>query len=210
MHGMGLEEEMEYTQEQIDAMLAKAKVEATDGLFTKEDLEKQVQKEADRRVESGIQKGLDTYRAKWEKDALDKANLTAQEIADKQLQDKIKALETREYDANVRDNNITAKTMLSKAGIPESYYGKLIGNLVNADAEITGSNVNNLIEIYTATKTQIEADIKSQLSNVRPAGGGNDPHSGEMTKEKFNKLSYSAISKLKNEQPTVYEQMMRK
>jgi len=202
---MGLEDEMEYTQEQIDAMKAEAIKSATEGLMSKADADKI----ADQRVESGIKKGLETFKSKWEQDAQEKANLTAQEIADKRLAEKIKELETREHDANVRDNSLTAKSKLNQAGVPESYYSKLLGNLVNADSDVTGSNVDNLIDIYTSTKSQIEADIKAKLSKVPPAEGGNDAHAGEMTKEKFSKLDYKGMMKLKTEKPDVYKQMMK-
>jgi len=195
----------EYTKEQIDALKAEAIKDATQGLLTKAEADRL----ADQRVESGVKKGLETHRAKWEQEALDKANLTAQELADKQLAEKLKALEAREHDANVRDNMLTAKSKLNGASIPESYYGSLIGNLVNADATITDSNVDNLIAVYTSAKTQIEADIKAQLSKVPPAEGGNDQHAGDMTKEKFAKLGYAEMMKLKSEKPEVYKQMIK-
>ena len=54
----------EYTQEQVDAIVAEKVADATKGLFDEDTLNAKVTAEVDRRVESGIQKGLETQRKK--------------------------------------------------------------------------------------------------------------------------------------------------
>lgn len=198
---------MEYTQEQIDKMIADAKAEATKGLFTKEDLEKEVTREVDRRVETGIQKGIETAHSKWQEEADRKAKLTAEQLAEEKLQEQLGNITARETELNVRANKLDALSKLSTAGVPQSYYEKLLGNLINGDADVTSANVDNLIEVYTTTKTQIEADIKAKMANVAPPAGGG-AHDGEMTKEKFSKLSYSDKLELKSSKPEVFKAMM--
>lgn len=85
----------ELTQEQIDKLISEAK----QGLFTKEDLEKEITREADRRVELGIQKGIETQKSKWAKELEEKAKLSAEEIARREFQEKEQLLTARELEA---------------------------------------------------------------------------------------------------------------
>lgn len=193
---------MEYTQEQVDQMIA----EATSGLFTEEDLQKKVTSEVDRRVESGIQKGLETKKQKWEREYSERAKLTAEELAQKQLEEKMQELSGKEKEISKKANHIEARSILAEANIPKAHYEKFIDLLVNDDAETTTSNVQNFVDVFNSTKDDITNQIKSEYSNVpKPKTGANDT----LTKDDFDKMGYGEKIKFKTENPDLYKEFMK-
>ena len=197
----------EFTQEQIDIMIADKVAEAKKGLFSEEDVLKRVNTEADKRVESGIQKGLETKKASWESEYSERAKLTADQLAKKDFDDKYKDLSVRELAIKKRANNLEARDMLTEAQIPKAQYDKIIGMLVSDDSDVTKTNVQGFINMFSETKTEIETRIKSEYSNVpKPKIGGADE---TLTKDNFNKLGYADKLKLKQTQPEVYKEFMK-
>lgn len=198
---------MEYTQEQLDALIAEKVAEAKQGLYTKEDLQREVTREVDRRVESGIQKGLETKKQKWEEEYAERAKLSAAELAEKELQEQMNALNTTKAEIQKKANRLEAKELLANADIPKSHYEKFIGVLVTDDSETTIANVNNFINMFNETKTSIETNVKSQLTNIpKPQLG--DPNVG-VTKESFSKMSYSEKMKFKTENPEQFKEFLK-
>lgn len=194
---------MEYTQEQLDKMIADAKAEATKNLFSEEELQRRVTSEVDRRVESGIQKGLETYKSKWEGEFTEKAKLSAEELAKKELEKLQGDLTAKEKEISKRANVLDAKDLLSEAQIPKAHYEKFINVLVNDDGEATKANVENFITVFNETKTDLETKIKSELVNVPSHKTGN----GEqvVTKEDFNKMPYMKKMEFKKDNPDKYK-----
>ena len=193
---------MEYTQEQVDQMIS----EATLGLFTEEDLQKKVTSEVDRRVESGIQKGLETKKQKWEREYSERAKLTAEELAQKQLEEKMQELSGKEKEISKKANRIEARSILAEANIPKAHYEKFIDLLVNDDAETTTSNVQNFVDVFNSTRDDITNQIKSEYSNVpKPKTGAN----GTLTKDDFDKMGYGEKIKFKTENPDLYKEFMK-
>lgn len=196
----------ELTQEQIDAIVAEKIAEAKKGLFTEEDLQKRVTAEVDRRVESGIQKGLETQKQKWEKEFQDRATLSAEELAKKQLEEKMSGLTAKEKEIARKHNTLTAKEMLADAQIPKAQYEKLITMLVTDDEEATKARVQDFVDMFNSTKTEIETKVKTEFSKIPPPAQG----SGEktVTKEDFNKMGYAEKIKFKAENPELYKQFI--
>ena len=56
--------------------------------------------------------------------------------------------------------------LLASANVPKSHYDKFIGILVSDDADATKLNVENFIEMFNSTKTEIETKLKSEISRV--------------------------------------------
>lgn len=198
---------MELTQEQIDAMVAEKIAEAKKGLFTEEDLQKKVVAEVDRRVETGIKKGLETNRKKWEEEFQAKAQMTAEELAQKEINEKLQTVTQKEKEIQKRANALEAKELLSEAKVPKAHYDKFINMLVTEDSETTKNNINNFISMFNDTKTGIETEVKSQLSSIpKPKIGTNN---GVMTKEAFNKLSYSEMIAFKTSNPEQFKEFLK-
>lgn len=198
---------MEFTPEQqahIDSLISQSK----EGLFGEDELNKRVTSEVDRRVESGIQKGLETHRTKWEKEFSEKAQLTADELAQKELEEQIMEIQSKEKDIMVRSNTIDARDMFSEAGIQKSQYDKFIDILISDDADVTKSNVENFIATLNETKIEIESNIRKEYVKVTPPAGG-DSGNSELTREKFNEMGYMDKLKLKETDPTLYAKFIK-
>lgn len=197
---------MEFTAEQ-QAYIDNLIVEKTTGLFTEDELNRRVTSEVDRRVESGIQKGLETHKAKWEKEFQAKAQLTAEELAQQEFENKVGELNAREQELARRANTLNAKDLLSNVGIPKRHYDKFIDLLVSDDEDSTISNVQNFIDTFNQTKTELESEIQKKYVNIP------QPEMGEgestLTKEEFNKLSYMEKIKVKETNPELYKNLMR-
>lgn len=197
----------EYTQEQLDALIAEKVTEAKKGLFSEEELNKRVTSEVDRRVETGIQKGLETQKQKWEREFAERAKLSAEELAKKEFEDKLQQMTAKEREIQRKANQLEAKSMLTDASIPKSHYDKFIGMLVTDDGETTKANVQNFIDMFNVTKTEIETKVKSEFTNVpKPNTGMGD---NTLTKEAFNKMGYADKLKLKQSNPELYKQFMK-
>lgn len=197
---------MDYTQEQLDALIAEKVAEAKKGLFTEEDLTKKVTAEVDRRVETGIQKGLETQRQKWEKEQAEKLKLSAEELAQKEFEEKLKEVSSKEREIQKKANLLEAKNMLAEADIPKSKYEKVISVLVSDDENATKDNVSKFIEMYTETKTDLEAKLKEAMSNIKPPDTGK---SDGITKDDFAKMGYADRLKLKKENPELYKEFTK-
>lgn len=197
---------MEYTQEQIDEMMNTVKTEATKGLFTEDDLTRRVTSEVDRRVDTGIKKGVETQKIQWEKDLTTKANLTAEELATKTLGEQTKLIEGREKELSRRTNLLNAKDLLSDAKIPKKSYQDMLEMLVTNDEDGTTANVSKFIEMFNATKTDIETEYKSSMSKIKsPETGSKDT----VTKESFAKMGYAQKIKFKAESPDLYKTFIK-
>lgn len=192
----------EYTQEQLDALIEQATKKATDGLYT----QAQLQSEVDRRVESGIQKGVDTQRQKWEQEYAKTLNLSAEERAKQQLAEKEAEISNREKEVMLKANKLSAKELLGEANIPSSHYSKFLDSLISDNQELTEVNIATFVETYNAIKVETENKIKTEYLKVKsPEQGG----ASGITKEVFDKMSYTDKLKLKTENLELYKEFTK-
>lgn len=198
---------MEFTEEQ-QAHIDKLLEEQSKHLYTKEDLDRKVTAEVDRRVESGIQKGLETHKSKWQEEFEKKASMTAEELAHEKLQKQLEDLEERENEIFKKTNELNAKDKLTEANIPKEHYEKFINILVTEDDESTTENVNNFIETFNDTKSTLESDIKKKYADVPPPSQGSNK-SDTITKEDFENMGYTERLKLKNEDEELYNKLSK-
>lgn len=204
---MSEEVKVELTEEQqayVDSLVA----ERTSGLFTKEDLEKEVTREVDRRVQSGIQKGIETQKSKWEEEFKKQSQLTAEELAEEQLKSKLSELESRERELALRANTLDAKSMLANAEIPKEHYEKFVGILVDGDEEKTRLNVQNFVDTFNETKTNIEKGLQEKYSII-PSPNSSDKSKDGLTKEQFNNMSYMERKELKEKDENLYNKLIK-
>lgn len=198
---------MEFTKEQqeyVDKLIK----EKTKDLFTKDDLDKEVTREVDRRVESGIQKGLDTYKSKWQKEFEEQSKLTAEELADKKLNEKMKEIQEKEEELFLKANTLDAKSMLANAEIPKEHYEKFVGILVDGDEEKTKTNVENFISTFNETKAEMEKSIKKEYSNIPSPKNSGKGGSG-ITKEDFKSMGYLEQVELKQTNRKLYDELSK-
>ena len=119
----------------------------------------------------------------------------------------MKTITVKESEIQRKANTLDAKDMLTNASIPKSHYEKFINLLVSDDTESTKVNVQNFINAFNETKTEIETKIKTELSKIPPpiTGVGDK----EVTKADFNKMGYSEKLKLKAEKPELYQKLIK-
>lgn len=196
-------EKINMTQAELDAMITEAKK----GLFDEGELTKRVTSEVDRRVETGIQKGLETQKKKWEQDFSERMKLSAEELAHKELEEKMNGLSQKEKAIMKRSNELEAKSRLAEASIPKSHYEKFIPVLVSDDEAITQQNVDNFIAMFNETKLDIEAKIKSESTKMTP------PEQGKAnvgtSKQDFDKMGYAEKLKFKQSNTELYTKFMK-
>lgn len=210
-HGMVLGgrkmDEIKLTQEQLDALINEKVSKAKEGLFDETELQKRVTSEVDRRVDSGIKKGIETQKEKWEREFAERAKLSAEELARKDFEDKLNQMTQKEKEIQKKANLIEARDMLSSAGVPKSHYENLIGMLVSDNEESTKASVQNFINSYNATKAEIETKVKSELSHIKAPAG--TPANGTVTKAEFDKMGYADKMKFKQSNPEMYKQFIK-
>lgn len=200
-------EEVKMTQAELDALVQAKIEEAKKGLFTEEELQRRVTSEVDRRVETGIQKGLETQKEKLEREIREKLTLSAEELAKKDFEEKQKELSAKEKELQRKANKIDATDMLSQASIPKSHYDKFLGVLVSDDSEITKANVQNFIDMFNATKQDIETKVKTELSHIKPPKGGQGD--GAVSLSDFRKMTYSEKIKFRETNPDLYTKYIK-
>ena len=192
----------EYTDEQLNEMLEKAKTEARTGLFTQEELEKKIQQESDRRVNTALEK----KKPEWEAEYQRKQNMTAEQLAEEKMKTERETLIVKEREINRKSNLTDAKDMLTTAGIPKSQYGKIVDMLVSEDAETTKANVQNFIDTFSAMKTEIETKVKEDISKIPPPNQGQNKPT---TKADFDKLGFAEKVAFKQSNPELYKEFMK-
>lgn len=198
----------EYTQEELDAIIAEKIEEAKKGLFTEDDLNKRVTAEIDRRVETGIKKGIETQKEKLEREISERLKMSAEELAKKDFEEKMSTVSEKEKLLAKKENKISAQELLTEASIPKAHYSKFLDILVSDDSESTQSNVANFIDMFNSTKTEIETDIKTKLSKVPHPNTGDG--STVVTKEEFLKMGYVQQLKFKTENPEKFKEFISK
>ncbi len=201
-------EEIKMTQAELDALIAERTAKAKEGLLTEDDFTRKVTSEVDRRVESGIQKGLETQKSKWEKEFTEKAQLTAEELAQKEINQKLGEVEAREKELQLKANKLDAISMFSEAGVAKKDYDKMMSVLINSDEESTKANVANFIELFNSNKQEVEARVKSEMGHI-PSPKSGKSSGGSVTKETFGNLSYNELMEFKKENPEQYSEFMK-
>ena len=191
----------------VESIIAQRVADATKGLFTEDDLNKRVISEVDRRVESGIQKGLETQKQKWEREYKEVAMLSAEDVAKRQYEEQLKTLTQKEVEVQKRSNKLEAMDLLASANVPKSHYDKFIGILVSDDADATKLNVENFIEMFNSTKTEIETKLKSEISRVPTPQV--QTQTGAITKTEFAKMTYAQVLHLKQTNPELYKEFIK-
>lgn len=202
---------MEFTAEQqaeIKRQIDEAVANATANMYSQDEFDRKLQAEVDRRVETGIQKGIETKRKKWEEEYKANANLTAEQLAEKKVNEQLENLSKREQELARKANRIEAMSKLSEADVPKTYYEKLLDNVISSDETVTMQNVETLIDTYSSTKKSLEEAIRSELSKVTPPPAGKGGGT-EVTKEKFNQMSFAEKAQFKAENPEKFKEFIK-
>jgi|SRR6056297_50659 len=191
--------ESTFTKEELTEAIDNAVQKATKGMYSEEDFQQKLQSEVDRRVQSGIEKGVNTQLEKWKQEQ----ELTAEELAKKKIEERQSELDNISKNLSQKENRLNAINQFSEAGIGKDDYDGMLDLLIDSDPEVTSTKVSTYIDKITSAKSRLEKSLKEKYSKV-PSPTSNSGEEG-LTKDKFNKMSYSEKIELKNNQPDVYK-----
>jgi len=182
--------------------------------YTQEEVNALLQSEGDRRVTSAREKfETDKQEAiRLAEEAIkqkieDEARLSAEELAKKNFDEQVKALESEKSELARQSNLLLATQKLTEAGVPKDKYEEMLNLMVTKDADGTTANVDRFINVVKTTMADVETKVRTELSNVPPPNSGNG--GTEITKESFNKMGYDEKLKLKTENPELFKSFMK-
>ena len=121
------------------------------------------------------------------------AKMSAEEKANKILE---KAEETLKA-AYVKENNITALTKLTEAGMDKADAETMLAFIVTDNAETTQKNIDSVLKVHK----NLQNSIKKTLMDGTPKPDDNGGSDGAMTKKKFDEMTFDEKVKFKNEHP---------
>lgn len=166
--------------------------------YTDDELAEIIQKEADKRVQQAMDKANRKKEAAV-KEAEKLAKMNADEKYKYELEQREKVLEEKEHKLSLLENSNEASKILSDKGISVS----LVDFVVAEDAETMKSNIDLLESEF---KKSVKAEVEKRLAGTTPKN--NLPPDKGLTKDSFNKMSLSEQSKIYNENPALYKQLV--
>jgi len=141
-------------------------------IYTKEELEKRLQSEADKRVNEALK----THRSKWEKEyneKLQRERKEAERLAklsederQKELDKKMREeIEQREKQLYKKEMKLEAHNILSGKELPITFSDILIGETAEETHE-------RITDFEKAFKSEVEKEVNKRLKTSTPRGGG--------------------------------------
>jgi hypothetical protein len=157
-------------------------------------LDKYTSVEKKAKTADSLQKELDTYKT---------AQMTEQEKTQQALE------EARTYIKQLEKSNCkkSVEKVLTEGGLTESDYKEIIDSLVLEDEEQSTKLAQNLVKTFNA---RIDAEVKAKMAEQLAKAGAKKPEGaegGEITKEQFNKMTYSQQIKLAETNPELYKSL---
>lgn len=175
--------------------------ESTERTYTQAEVDALLQQEGDRRVSSALKKQEAKIEARV-KEAQKVARMNEQQKYEYELSQREKLVAEKERELALAEMKNTASKILSEKGISLA----LVDFVVNEDAEITNNNIKILDKAF---KQSVKEEVERRLSSKVPLKSLPTDNSG-ITKEQFAKLSISELSRLKREQPELFNELSRK
>lgn len=191
-----MSEELKNT-EITEGQETETQTEETKGkLYTEDELQALLQKEGDRRI-SLYQKTME--RKQREADRL--RNMSAEDKREYELQQRELAIEAKEQELALLENKSVCISILADKGISS----KLVDFVVDSDADVMNEKIKLLEKEF---KKSVKEEVERRLVSKVPTKSLPTDIS-TITKEQFQKMSYSEIARLKAEQPELWEQLSK-
>ena len=135
---------------------------------------------------------------KKELDDVRKANMTNEELLaakQKELDDALAKTKEEEAKLLKKQNSLEAKSILIEAGITDEEQLKgLLSSISTDNKDLTIASAKNIADLVKATKDSTEKSVKESLMKHEPDpsnDGKKVKDDGQMTKEKFDKLTFA-------------------
>mgnify|MGYP006916131788 CR=1 FL=1 len=133
-------------------------------------------------------------------------NMTDEE----KIKAELKKLESDKMAVARQLSEIAVEKVLSKNGIDSDTYGEeeykeLVNNLISDTTDNSISKANNFVSILAKQKERVEKETTSNLlkNTPNPQVGDGDK---KVTKEEFDKMTYSEMMKFMEEEPELYKE----
>ena len=153
---------------------------------------------------NAIQSQLDNER---------KQKLSIEEQNSQKIQEILEKAEARERQAAIRENSAEATEILIGAGLSkEDIANNNLLAFVTDNKEDSIARANSLASIFKSQKVKVEEQVQKEYfnNNPTPPASNNQTGGDVMTKEKFDKLSYSEMIKFQQENPQLFAEFSKK
>ena len=179
---------------------AQEEIEATDDkTYTQAEVDELLQREVDRRITSALKK-QEVKNQKKLKEAEKLAAMSEQDKLKYELEQRELAIEEKERALALAENKTEASKILNERGIDLA----LVDFIVAEDADTMMANIDLLDKAF---KKSVKAEVEKRLSGSAPKKGL--PREAAITKEQFNKMSYSELIELKTNNPELYTELSK-
>ena len=165
--------------------------------FTQEEFDKALQSEVDKRVTQAMKKAERKANARV-KEAEKLAKMNEQQRYEYELDQREKAIATKEAELALAENKATAAQVLADKGISP----KLVDFVVAEDADTMLEKITMLENEF---KLSVKAEVQRRLSTSTPKK--NLPTDKQITKEMFSKMKLTEQAELFNQNPELYKQL---
>lgn len=163
--------------------------------YTKEEVEKLLQSEADRRVTEALKK-QERKNAEKLRESEKLARMNESEKYEYQLSQREKAIEEKERQLALAENKNEASKILAEKGLSLS----LVDFVVAEDA----TEMNDRIKLLEkAFKMSVKAEVEKRLTSTTPKKALEDDST--LTRESFAKMSIREQQELYNSNPELYK-----
>ena len=167
--------------------------------YTQDEVDKLLQREADKRVSEALKKA-DRKKEAAVKEAEKLAKMDADEKYKYELEQREKQLQEREQKLALLENSNEASKILASKGLSIS----LVDFVVAEDADTMMGNIKLLEQEF---KKSVKDEVEKRLGSKTPK---NNLPDGTLTKDTFAKLSIVEQQKLYDENPSLYKKLMDK
>lgn len=144
-------------------------------------------------------------------DELRTKNMTADEKAKEELEQ----LKKDKEEVARQLSEIAVEKILTQSGINAETYGEeeytqLVNDLIADNVDNSKVKADNFVKILTKQKEFVEKETTSKLLENTPTPNGGQGDNDVVTKEDFNKMTYSEMLKFIDQNPDLYEEYVLK
>lgn len=172
---------------------------AGEKMYSQSEVDELLQRETDRRVTSALQKQQAKNDAKL-REAQKLSQMTEEQKRFYELEQREQAIAEKEREFALLENKAEASKILADKGIDVS----LVDFIVAEDADTMNKNINLLDKAF---KRSVKAEVEKRIAGNAPKKGL--PVDKTLTKEDFQKMSYTELIALKQENPELYSALSK-
>jgi len=192
-------ENKENSLENKAGSMDEVETESETKVYTQEEVDALLQAEGDRRVTAALKKAEAKNAAKL-KEAQKLAAMNEQQKYEYELEQREAAIAAKEKELALAENKAEASKILGEKGIDLA----LVDFVVAEDADTMNANINLLDKAF---KKSVKLEVERRLAGNTPKKGL--PVDKTITKEDFMKMSFSEMVELKQNNPELYEQLVK-